>query len=544
MMIRRALPVLALAMLFFASLLHPSRGAAPLPPLALDIRDFGAVAGDRSLVTVNNHVGSGREFPVTRQTRTGVALQQAIEAAGRAGGGVVLIPPGAWYLYSYVVVGLPNVEIRGQGAGSVLKACPDAPATHGYGLLQLGFYGKGQPEGGFTGLAVRDLALDGNIAQRGKPTGEFQMYNLALYGDVMRARIQNVTSIDSGIDCLLLCYGNTDDSGVVISDCRFKGAFRNTASFVSGSHVKVRDCVFEDGGAPFGGTNPRYCLDIEPDDPSGVIRHVQISGCTFRNARNMAVGGVWCQDVRFEDCLFAAGPNTAQGILFGASYCDMTVCNSTFDGAAFPGCYLRQESIYGAGQATPRDLLLRKMGLENRLLLEGNRFNRVGGEIQGHTAIIRNNTFMNAGKALFVMAPFAVVEHNLLTNCGWADPNGGRFAALCIGYNTDKQRRCLVADNLVRFNEDYLDEGMLAEINPAEYFGFYIQEINAEIQLVNNRAEGFFRFPVVKGGQQNANSFRDWNVPNAPPDDARTPTRVTAGNTQGGPGWQKETPFR
>jgi len=502
----------------------------------LDIRDFGAVDGDQTLIDVNHMVGSGLEFNVTQQTRTGLAIQDAIDEAGRRGGGTVFVPAGTWYVYSYVQVKHPNVRIVGTGDASVLKSAPTAPAEHGYGILLLGFWGPGQPEKGFTGLAVRDLRLDGNITSRGKPAAEFQMYNLAVYGEVVRATIQNVTSVDSGIDCLMLFYGNNDDSGVVVSDCVLKGAFRNTASFCGGNNIRVRNTVFEDAGLPFGGTNPRYCLDIEPNHATDIISHVVIEGCTFRNARNCAAGVVWARDVRFANCLFQAGKDTCQGILFITSQCDVTVSHSTFDGSGFAGCYLLQMA---AARPENRDLKL-----SNRLVLEGNRFNKVGGEIQGHTAVIRDNVFLNARKALWVMAPFAVVENNLMVNCGWGAPNGGRFSSLCIGYNTDAARRYVVSGNLVRFNEDHLDFDIHDIPADVRYCGIYIQDINAEIQLLNNRAEGFYRFPDARGLPRSENHFRDWAMPGLPPPDSRTPTNAVTGNTHGGPGWHKESEFR
>ena len=319
--------------------------------------------------------------------------------------------------------------------------------------------------------------------------------------------------------------------------------FRNTASFVSGWNVSVSDTLFADGGVPHGGTNPRYCLDIEPNSPTDLIRHVRILGCTFRNARNVAVGAIWCKDVSLDDCRLTAGPDTAQGILLNTSYCDITIANSSFDGTSYFGCYIRQVASYGQGWPQPTSAFLHDEGVNSRLLLNNNRFLQVGAELQGHTAIVRNNNFLNSPKAVFVMAPFGVVEHNVLTNCGWADPNGGRYAALCIGYNTDKRRRYLVSHNLVRFSESYLSKELLQAVNPAKYYGIFIQEINAEIQLIGNRSEGFYRFPDTKGQPRNINYFRDWSSPLLPPADATTQTRVIQGNSYGGPDWVPETPF-
>ncbi len=170
------------------------------------ITDFGAIDGDTTIVQVSNKVGSNLGFQVDKQTRTGIAIQEAIDYVGKSGGGAVLIPPGTWYVYSYIVVKYPNLTIAGAGNSSVLKSMANAPCKHGYGILQIGFSGKDQPETGFVDIEVADLKLDGNIYERGNPSGEFQMYNLAIYGDNVRVAIRSVTSINSGIDCLMIAF--------------------------------------------------------------------------------------------------------------------------------------------------------------------------------------------------------------------------------------------------------------------------------------------------------------------------------------------------
>ncbi len=326
---------------------------------------------------------------------------------------------------------------------------------------------------------------------------------------------------------------NSPDCSAEISSSRFKSAFRDSVSICGGSNISFTNCLFEDGGVPFGGTNPRFCLTIEPNHPeNNPVEHVTFSGCTFRNAINCSAGVVWARDVNFINCLFEAGKNTVQGILANFACSEVTISHSTFNGKLFRHSYIRQQPHY-----------TEKFGSNGYLILENNRFIAAGTEIQGHYAILRNNFFINSGKAVSVIAPFAIIEKNTLINCGWADPNGGRWSSLCIGYNTDAKRSYVVADNLVRFDEEMLDLEIKA-LKPTKYYGIYIQDINADIQLINNRAEGFYRFPELQGNKQSHNLYRDWHSPALPPPDTKDDKRVISGNTFGGPDWKKETRFK
>ncbi len=82
------------------------REGAPAPVLAptLDARNFGAVAGD------------GKD--------DGPALQRALDAAGKAGGGVVRLPAGRWTLASRISMTERGVVLQGAGSGETLLDCP------------------------------------------------------------------------------------------------------------------------------------------------------------------------------------------------------------------------------------------------------------------------------------------------------------------------------------------------------------------------------------------------------------------------------------
>ncbi|MET8407613.1 glycosyl hydrolase family 28-related protein [Streptomyces sp. NPDC005195] len=69
----------------------------PRRPVVADVRDFGAVADDGV-------------------TDCAPAINRAIAAAGRAGGGTVLIPPGTFRVDDLIRVGHSNVVLRGAGS--------------------------------------------------------------------------------------------------------------------------------------------------------------------------------------------------------------------------------------------------------------------------------------------------------------------------------------------------------------------------------------------------------------------------------------------
>ncbi|MGW7043970.1 glycosyl hydrolase family 28-related protein [Streptomyces avermitilis] len=74
------------------------RGAARLPrrPVVADVRDHGAVADGT--------------------TDSAPAINRAIAAAGRAGGGTVLLPPGTFRIDDLIRIGYDNVVLRGAGS--------------------------------------------------------------------------------------------------------------------------------------------------------------------------------------------------------------------------------------------------------------------------------------------------------------------------------------------------------------------------------------------------------------------------------------------
>ncbi|MFI6491420.1 glycosyl hydrolase family 28-related protein [Streptomyces sp. NPDC050564] len=74
-------------------------GAARFPrrPVVADVRDYGAVADDGT-------------------TDSAPAINRAIAAAGRAGGGTVLVPPGTFRIDDLIRIGHSNVVLRGAGS--------------------------------------------------------------------------------------------------------------------------------------------------------------------------------------------------------------------------------------------------------------------------------------------------------------------------------------------------------------------------------------------------------------------------------------------
>jgi polygalacturonase len=99
------------------------------------------------------------------------AIQNAIDAAGAAGGGVVALPAGTFTIDHYLAL-RNNVELTGAGPATVIKAGPDflshqAPAG-GYPLITTA---------GAAGTTISDLTADqSGIALNGNVSGRLSAY--------------------------------------------------------------------------------------------------------------------------------------------------------------------------------------------------------------------------------------------------------------------------------------------------------------------------------------------------------------------------------
>ena len=88
------------------------------------------------------------------------ALQAAINAAGAAGGGVVLLPPGVYVTSAALNMAFALVELHGSGWNTVIQ--PVAEAT--FDVIKTGAipYGGANANNDLQGLVICDLTLDGS----------------------------------------------------------------------------------------------------------------------------------------------------------------------------------------------------------------------------------------------------------------------------------------------------------------------------------------------------------------------------------------------
>ena len=137
---------------------------------------------------LDTHYVPRGEFPAQWQLRSGIfhagdfgtlgvsaagnvaAIQAAIDAAGAAGGGVVLLPWGSFDIDAQLVIHHPRVRLRGRGLPGNHDAVGQAWATRlrwtgpgipGAMVLLTAISGSGQRR--LVGAAVEDLYLDGNF---------------------------------------------------------------------------------------------------------------------------------------------------------------------------------------------------------------------------------------------------------------------------------------------------------------------------------------------------------------------------------------------
>lgn len=276
--------------------------------LTFSITDFGAKGNDdQTIYDIPTYLtGRDKAFSISQQTADGIAINRALDWLKARGGGSLYVPPcekgKSYRIWGYLKqIDFPCV-IYGAGAASLFKNCDNSPTnTNGYGMFVV------QPKNGEE-VSFLNLKLDGNAEVRAKPTSEFQLYPLIVYG-MPRFRMYGITSENSPIDCFTTTFDTGFDAEglscfATIVNCLFNNSYRNTVTVSKGHNIKFVNSFFQRGGFIHGGTNPRYCVDIEPNMASTVVNSKFVN-CTFSHGRNVLVGGVW-SDSMFSNCTFDA----------------------------------------------------------------------------------------------------------------------------------------------------------------------------------------------------------------------------------------------
>lgn len=506
----------------------------------VSIADFGAKGdGDQTLYATDYYSDQDKSVRITQQTADGLAFNRAIKWLRNKGGGALYIPEAqqskSYRVYGYLEqIDFPCV-IYGAGANSWIQNCDNSPTNvNGYGIFCV------QPLI-VSEVTMMNFKIDGNADLRAKPTSELRLYPLVVLG-YPQMRLFNLTSVNSPIDCLHTRYKNdyelTNGEQVWLKavNCFFDNSYRNTASLVRGWHQEYVNCDFLRGGYVQGGTQPKYCIDIEPTLAANSIKDINFTNCRFAQARNVLVGGVWAA-ANFNGCIFDASKPHPDDIaksgypwafqmtggewsltgckIFGRADTLDTICyhyNQYSAGGEFADSgYLRikDTEMYGAGlQSSGRRIFIENVLAQNSLrpfvFEKGSAPPQVDVNIKNLRLV---NVFDNSNAGSGTTASFAVK-----TNVnGIIDIDG-------VTVEIDPT-------SLAKMPKELFTQ--------STYHGVYIPDTisSGKRSFVRNiHSEGFYqRLPTHLGiASPVAANFRDWGNPNLPPADTAVITANVA----------------
>lgn len=317
----------------------------------------------------------------------------------------------------------------------------------------------------------------------------------------------------------MICPDATVDHAIEVRSCYFSDGFRNTASFVYGTGTVFSNCQFRNGGVPWGGTNPKSCSDIEPNNPAYPSTRLRFDACVFYNGKTTGLVAQRCHAV-FNGCVVETGPDTDTVNFF---YAIVTAADVSFTGCSFRdpvtrNFYLWQMSNYNpaiAGAYTTASVL-RMTGCD---------FDGIGLEIQGHQTYISSCNFKNTKWAVHFYPSVGKISDCVLQNVGWGDLTTGACSALQT-YNEDIPKNLTFENVLVRYNPSILPSNF---VTPTRMYGIYVHAWYA-VHMINVRCEGYYLIGA------NENHYRDWVNPLLPPPDSTSQTGTIVKNcSMGGP---------
>lgn len=512
----------------------------------ISVKDFGAKGdGDETLYDIEPYkVGSSLDinsgYTISKQTKDGAAFVKALNYLRSIGGGALYIPTGDYRIYAY----LPKINfpcmIYGDGASSLLSSCLSSPTdAHGYGIFTVNV-------SDMSAVSIRDIKLDGRADERPKPTGEFQSYPIQVTGNPV-FHMDNVTSINSVIDCLVITSVIEQDSFdenqpmISINNSYFSNSFRNTVTVGGGRNITFTNCVVLKGGFVHGGTNPRYCVDIEPNVPTRVAQCKWVN-CSFEQAVNVLVGGIW-STAEFVNCDFKSGkihernidrPNFPWLLSMSAGQWKFSSCR--FEGRAdtLRG-EVRQYNGYGEGYAFTDDSFL----FFNDCTFKHS------GVISESRSVSINNSYAYSSLTPFLFTAGTASQHQdvhingltLKNVFDGANYGLGLYSSIATRTNLNgsvylNNINVIVDAEMFAKHSVALSSSLLAQTN---IYGIRLSSTKnpARHHIASNiYVEGYYkRLPklIGKGGYTSSN-HRDWGFPNTAPLDSNVITATVTGN--------------
>lgn len=512
----------------------------------ISVKDFGAKGdGDETLYDiepyrVGNSLNIDSGYIINKQTKDGAAFVNALHYLRSIGGGSLYVPSGDYRIYAY----LPKINfpcfIYGDGASSLLSSCLSSPTdAHGYGIFTVNV-------SDMSAVSIRDIKLDGRADERPKPTREFQSYLIQVSGNPT-FYMDNVTAINSVIDCLgITSYIDQDSLDenqpmISINNCYFSNSFRNTVTVGGGRNITFTNCIVLKGGFVHGGTNPRHCVDIEPNVPTRVAQCKWIN-CSFEQAVNVLVGGIW-STAEFVNCDFKCGkiheknadkPNFPWILSMAAGQWKFSSCRFEGRTDTLRG-EVRQYNGYGEGYSFTDDSFL----FFNDCVFKH------AGVISESRSVSINNSYAYSSLTPFLFSSGSKTELQdvhvngltLKNVFDGANYGLGLYSSFAVRSNLNgsvylNNINVIVDAEMFAKHSDVLSSRLLSQ---AYVYGIRLVSTKnpARHHIANNiYVEGYYkRLPKLIGKESyTSSSHRDWGYPNTAPLDSNVITATVTGN--------------
>ena len=292
------------------------------------------------------------EFNITKfgatpndETDDTTAIEKALLACGKGGGGSVLIPAGTFILSrrnneSPILEIPPNTTLRGSGPASTLKFAPGVNQGNFWRMI-------GAPvEGGTRNVVIRDLHLDGSNTHPKYVKGETPEHNAGLWfynkdHVIENVKVLNVFAENFSGDCMAFSY---NCRGVTVRDCTLRNFVRQGIQM--GGSPGARDYLVTG------------CRDLKHSvEPGGSTIHVEHA----RGLKNVIIENNQCRKSILAggvDGMIIRG-NTVTGRIVGNSNTNLLFADNIIRSGDKPGALvqfgytkgltIRGNSILGTG---------------------------------------------------------------------------------------------------------------------------------------------------------------------------------------------------
>lgn len=479
------------------------------------IKAWGAKGdGDQTLYPTSKTVDGG-QVTITQETHDGICRDNVLNYIKSVGGGELFIPSGEYRVYAYAPDLDFDVSIIGEGRDlSVMKSCDNSPSANGYGVLAS--YGSNRRH-----IKLESFSIDGNADVRGG--AEVRAYNFAMYGSNLSVVTYNFASRNSVIDCWYSGVDPDSNNSVYSNSSEFDHSYRNSMSLVGAQNHTYVGCVLSGGGTVGSGTNPKACLDTEPNVADRTVRNIKFFGCIFKRAVNQLVINTW-SDVDYEACTFDAGTdNPNSGVVGRERY--PWVFNSSNSRISHLGSkFLKKDNYYGVIKVYNENALgeYKETQFSSFASCNGE---GVGMHIIGFVGRVNDTELVNSLIPVLVEGTgrqeVSITDMRLINVLDGNNFGTGPESSFAIKNTVEGD---VYIDGLkLLIKPDKFPSSNFDTSNIVRHYGIFLDESGATDttwRIRNVHSDGYYRLlPNKLGLPVNSGNLRDWGKPFQPPVD-------------------------